>query len=106
MEIKRLSTGEHVSRALKNWLHEALQAASLDQWDVPIAFDDRDFLERQIAAGYELSPAQREALATADDLLAKQASRMIMMFGWDHWYEDTPEDHYARRFVQEHGGSA
>lgn len=105
MELRKLDIDEHFALALRNWLCEALHAASVDQWDLEVAFDDRDFVERQLVAGQEICPAQREALDTADSLFARQAPRIIAMFGRDHWYERTAEDHYARRFVHAHGGT-
>lgn len=97
---------EEFDDALRNWLSEALHISTLETQDLQIAFDDRDLVARELAAGRELSAADREALATADQLFAAQSKLMITVFNYtDKWFELLPEDHYARRFAAEHGGA-
>lgn len=91
-------------QAFDNWLSEALRISTLETQDIQIAFDDRDLVERELATGHELAAADREALATADQLFAVRSELMIKVFNYpDQWFERLPEDHYARRFAAEHG---
>ena len=91
--------------ALRNWLSEALHISTLETLDFQVAFDDRDTVERALNAGLELSVADTEALAVADQLFAEQAELVLKVFSFDAWFDMLPDDHFARRFKEQHGGA-
>lgn len=92
--------------SLELWITEAHQVEMMETLDIWIAFDKRDWVERELASGYYLSDDGRAKLDEADRLFADEAESIIEVFDCSGtWYDSLPDDHYARRFAKEHGAS-